>query len=109
MSSKEEVVHGIPITSRHGVDWELAEIREFIEEAHAKDLSHLIKEVFYDSNNSICVFTPTDRNKEILNQDRHPLMLIALKYISQFEWAGNMHHSPRSEQHEAEENDKAKE
>jgi len=95
-------VHGVTISSRYGVARELMEMLEFLQEAKKENLVHMLCEMFYDSSNSYCDFIPHDRYKGIVNDRTHPLFRIAREYISQFEWAGEMWQSVRSEMGEVE-------
>lgn len=75
----------------------MAELLAFAKEADANGLLDLIEDVSYDSVSCICHITPKPAHRGISKIDRHPVMDAAMKHISQFEWNGDIKHSPEKE------------
>lgn len=84
-------VFGIPVSTRHGKAYELAEMINFCVGVAAAGLEKRVKNVFYDSNDCCCRFElcstvePYDEIDSILRK-------IAQQTIGQFEWNGMIDH-----------------
>lgn len=75
----------------------MAELLAFAKDADKNGLLDLIEDVSYDSVSCICHITPKAAHKDILKFDRHPVMNVAMRHISQFEWTDEIKHSPEKE------------
>jgi len=81
----------IQILSRYSKAWEMIEMLNFANEAAHARMSHLVKEIFYDSKANICTFELSESLKQGSNEERE-LLKIATSTISQFMWFGEVHH-----------------
>lgn len=67
-----EVVHGVEVRSRYGIQQELDAASEFVNLCHSFGVSQFLKEVFFDSKNGLCCIE-TD-NELIAHKDNYELI-----------------------------------
>ena len=85
------VAFGIPLTTRHGIAVELAEMLKFAHSVSVKGLGKYIENVFYDSVWCGCnIELKPGLNKSSVEAEE--IKNCALAHISQFAWFGNVLH-----------------
>lgn len=86
--------HVILYQSRHFLDHEDKEMKNFIEVASKRGLTSYVISLFYDSNACLCVFEFTDDIDQYDPSDPIALKLleVATETISQFEWGDSIRH-----------------
>lgn len=82
---------GIPLTTRHGIAKEMAEMINFSYLVSSKGLQKYLESVFYDSVSCCCSFEflPLFEN---FSQASEAIKACALESIGQFDWFDSLHH-----------------
>ena len=79
----------ISISSRDEIEWEIKEMKKFVEAATQRSLAQYVHSLFYDSHGSICALelsSEVEPDGPIAKE----LLDIANETISQFLWFGNI-------------------
>lgn len=87
----ETTAFGIPVCTRYGKVSEMVEMLNFCKLTALKDLHVLVKEVFYDSQASLCTIELHDES-DWLSLAGEELMECALQSIRQFQANGQVFH-----------------
>ena len=83
--------HEIVLISRHFLEWEEKELKDFEEIVYRRSLEKYVNQVFYDSNANLCCFEFSEE-VEKYSPLADEFLEIALETISQFEWFGSVQH-----------------
>lgn len=81
----------IQVSSRHDIEWEQAELDEFIHEINLACLEAFVVSVLYDSKSGLCHIQLADG----LDQDSEPaayIHTIARDTLTRYEWFGVVNH-----------------
>ncbi|MDN4052885.1 hypothetical protein QPK32_07335 [Massilia sp. YIM B02763] len=88
---EDEHDYSISLVSRHSDPREIAELQAFSDELVKRDLHHIVKEAFYDSNSCCCTFE-FNYDLKPFDKDAEEVLEVANQTIAQFVWFGTVKH-----------------